>query len=983
MTTLLEKNKVVIQPWHSDLEKKIIETTVSIDYLIKWIDKRIWKDKNTPPAIPIKGIGNKVLVLQSATGSGKSTIIPPYLYNKYNEEHGGRGILVTQPKIITTQSIPFDIVHYNKNLKLGDNIGYQTGTLTKKNNRGILFCTVGILLQFLKTLNDKQFLNKYRFIIIDEVHDRSSDLEIVLFYIKQLLTRMWKDSECPFVILMSGTLQPEALMNYFECPRENYIEVRGASFPIQDEFTKYDVPDYLNYIMSKIAEIHINNISDITEDKSTSITYSANNNTTEKSTNELKERKKKSNIKDNDIELISLSYDDMVKDNTNIKEKVEKPKLIDGSFIIDESQEIDVQPDISKNQLHVNNFNIKNTFEPIQEIQKQVNYSVRDIIVFVQGRAQITEIENKIHKLNTELFSKGYTYAKNVINNINTNENEKKNKANKNEKPDNTKYYLLPISLMSENIKQASKEYMNIFTDISNIDVEIYNIDNNGKPGEVIEKHKVSRRVIIATNSAETGLTIESLKYCIDSGFVKELMFCPTHGCMTLINKNIAKNSSTQRRGRVGRKAPGIFYPMYTKETFDYMPVFTFPEIVKEDITMVLLELIIKLTETQIHEIDVTEKNIYETISRNDASFNQFQKLDRNKLYHKSKIEKDFKELYFQTYKFSQQWYKLVNGDVFEAQNLDFIQYPSSDSMSYSLEKLHVLGFIDHEFKPTIYALLGIKFRKIKLDNIKMILAGYYYGANILDLITIACCVQEKNNIGIRRNKYKPRNPLNLSEKECQYYYKLVFADEFIEYLFIWNDFMNIINNIGELLNKKSTNINEIILPSNYLTHWCEANSFKLQGLLYVIELRDEIINDMVTIGLNPYYNSLEIPRGKYNLVNILNKNLSEGIEEIKKIKNCIYEGYKMNYCIWDSNINKYISPIFHLPLTISNILINPLIPTDKIKDDIQTRPKHIVVSEFVCREVFMSKNNSYELTCGDISVLDNYVDIDVAFYQN
>ena len=1134
MATLLEKNKIISQPWYSALEKKKIETMRSINYLVDWIDKRIWRDKNTQPSIPIKGIGNKVLVLKSATGSGKSTIIPPYLYNKYNE-HGGRGIIITQPKVITTQSIPFDIITYNKNLKLGDNIGYQTGTLTKKNKNGILFCTVGILLQFLKTLNDKQFMSKYRFIIIDEVHERSIDLEIVLFYIKQLLIRMWKDSECPFVILMSGTLQPEQLLNYFECPKDNFIEVEGSSFPIEDKFANYDVSNYLDYIVDKICNIHINNIED----------FNPQNDEMESKERE-RDKKDSQDLQSNNLlnkqtdNLLNKQTDNLLNKQTDNLLNTQSPQLLNGSFIIDESLNLNLnssEPEITNS---INN-KIQNSFDVLPVQKKVKNTSVRDIMIFVQGQAQIKYIENKINMLNTEIFSKGYKFAHDYINNKPPEKEKRKhnkekkggqlnkssldnfardrNQLNKSSldnfvqrdqlnkssldnfvqrdqlnkssldnfaqrdqlnkssldnfaqrdqlnkssldnfaqldqlnkssldnfvqrdqlnkssldnfardrnqlKPDNfaqrdqldnftqqnnsdlanpdldnpdlAKYYLLPISLMSDNIKQASKEYMNIFTDVENLTTEIYNFDEK-EQREVIEIYKVSRRVILATNSAETGLTINSLKYCIDSGYVKELMFCPTFNCLSLVNKNVTKNSSIQRRGRVGRKAPGVFHAVYTKETFDYMPVFTYPEIVKEDITIILLELIIKKTNTEILTVDVEDKNLYDTIDRNDDSFKYFLKLDSAKTYYEGKEKKDFKETYYQTSKFTQQWYKLFIGDVFESQNLDFIQYPSSDSMSYSLEKLHILGFIDHEFKPTLHGIYGIRFRKMKIENIKMILAGYYHGANILDLITISCCIQESNNIGIRRNKYKPRNPLDLTDQESRYYYKLVFADEFIEYLFIWNDFMKLIDNIGEVINKKSININDVILPNNYLKHWCDANSFKLQGLIQVIQLRDEVINDMMSIGLNPYYNSLEIPKGKYNLVNILNRNIGEGLEEIKKIKKCIYEGYKLNYCTWDANINKYISVIFHIPISIKNVITDPLLNnactennadtattpnSESTANSIQIRPKHIVVSGFLCREVPMTKC-AYEFTCGEISVLDNYVDVDPTFYQN
>jgi hypothetical protein len=119
----------------------------------------------------------------------------------------------------------------------------------------------------------------------------------------------------------------------------------------------------------------------------------------------------------------------------------------------------------------------------------------------------------------------------------------------------------------------------------------------------------------------------------------------------------------------------------------------------------------------------------------------------------------------------------------------------------YGLEKLYTLGFISQDYKPTLFGYYASKFRKIKLENVRMIMSGYANKANVLDLITIACFLEVgANEIGIKRNKYVCQNPLNLTPEQADYYYKILFADEFVEYIFIWQEFMNAVDTLGKSL---------------------------------------------------------------------------------------------------------------------------------------------------------------------------------------
>ena len=73
-----------------------------------------------------------------------------------------------------------------------------------------------------------------------------------------------------------------------------------------------------------------------------------------------------------------------------------------------------------------------------------------------------------------------------------------------------------------------------------------------------------SRKVVVATNIAETSLTINGIVYIIDSGFIKQTSFNPRTGMESLMVTPISRASANQRAGRAGRVCPGKAFRLYT-----------------------------------------------------------------------------------------------------------------------------------------------------------------------------------------------------------------------------------------------------------------------------------------------------------------------------------------------------------------------------------------------------------------------------------
>ena len=99
------------------------------------------------------------------------------------------------------------------------------------------------------------------------------------------------------------------------------------------------------------------------------------------------------------------------------------------------------------------------------------------------------------------------------------------------------------------------------------------------------------RRIVLATNIAETSLTIEGVGVVIDSGLTRRLQYDPSTGMNRLITVNTSRASAEQRKGRAGRLGPGVCYRLYSRHAFQSMIPFTPPEILVSDISSLLLEL--------------------------------------------------------------------------------------------------------------------------------------------------------------------------------------------------------------------------------------------------------------------------------------------------------------------------------------------------------------------------------------------------------
>jgi HrpA-like RNA helicase len=619
LPTLLRKGFIVDKN-----DSPILEDVVPLDHVMEWFKLKSDFSK----------MSDRVLILKSSTGSGKSTILPPAFFHRVISN---KVVACTQPRILNALSIPKQIVAYYTDsiipLVLGKNIGFSTSSQSVRiTGPGILYMTIGILYVQLSNTSDEEFIKKYSCIFIDEAHERSILLDMTVYLLKRLLERNMFNKECPYVVIMSATLDTNLFSKYFNS--DDAILIKGESYPI----TEYFIPQ--------------------------------------------------------------ISNKGVFSDAVDIVLKFHKENLSDAS-------------------------------------------KFRDVLIFVSGLSDITQLKKMIGDLNT-------TECKTDP--------------------------ILPIEVTSDSVKRNPTE---IFEDISKIKMKI---------GDAMVQP--TRRVFIGTNVAETGVTIETLKCVIDLGFFKSSEMNPVLESSLLITKPVTQSMHIQRRGRVGRQAPGICYNVFTTIDYDRLLHQQFSDIIKDELTSELLNLIVQNNKS----IDkkTTVKNNLQT---------------------------------FET-------------EAFDIFGVDFLEQPSIQHIQYSLNKMFYLGAIDAKGQLTKLGYLMSRIKEIPIEQSAMLLWGYVYDVAIIDLVHIILM------LSVRVVKIAHDGETD------------IYNDDFIAGIFEFNSYFG---------NVRDGATEELFV------------------------LREKILLSLSLCGMDPYKNySKQLVTQPTNY------------EYVKRLKQCIYEGFKMNVMRWN-----------------------------------------------------------------------------------
>jgi len=815
LPTLLRKGFLIPPDYASAVEKTEMADTVPIQYIMNFLSDKTPSRRGTEPRQKAKSFGDKVIVLKSSTGSGKSTALPASLFLTFGERTG-KNFVITQPRVLTAIDIATKIPDDYPTIKLDVNIGYSTGSFKRlPKEKGVIFCTVGTVTQQLTSMTAEEFMKRYSYVIIDEVHDRSLETDTCLFLLKKLLKDNFADKECPMVILMSATFNEKIFIDFFEVPRQNFIQVEGQTFHKEVHFPAYSVTDGIKYASILARKIHLENFKDIVE-----------------------------------------------------------------------------------------------------------NRSVRDILIFVHVNNIVHEIAQEMHQFNSKLYRGEVPSVHELDQALQHLKVQEKSGGG-----GNLKNYILPVELTSATFKLGGLDYQNLFADMNAVWVPVW---KNEK--EIGEKKpdtwvRPTRRIIVCTNVAETGVTIDTLKYCIDTGYVMSVEFNPEIDCSLMLEKNVTQGMAVQRKGRVGRKAPGDWYPVFTEETMGKFQENQFPNIIVEDVSNVLLSIILRESQAQVVPAKKKDRSWYKH-ALNDPTK-----------------------------------YILQQNASLKFEGMDFIELPSADSINYAIHKLFGLGFIDAQLQVTPFGYYSNQIRFLTLEAKRMIFSGFTHRVNILQLITIATLVEVSPRL-LKSGKKLVVPPILLGPDQS-YYFNNGIQDTFIESLCIFELFQEEVAASVRQLYKAMLHAHG--KPVKYdcesrIKAWCAKHELDYEGWLLVVQKRDEYISLFLEVGINIFYSQGE------TMVQLLRRGFAESLEYIKRIKSCIRDGYGMRLLQWNAHVQGYQSVLRKTTVTVKSPIISK-----------QNPPQFLVCNDFL---VVRSMKGFYEIKAGDfVSVLDNFVDVDETLY--
>ena len=198
---------------------------------------------------------NDVTICMAATGSGKTTQIPQLLLDDAIDRGKGAfcNVVCTQPRRIAAISVAQRVANERgESLGSRSSIGYQVRFDAKLPDfyGSLTFCTTGIFLKRMQNallggMHSGRSLDDVTHVVVDEVHERDVDTDLLLVVLKRLLAVRKAQNKPIKIILMSATIDPSLFREYFKDEHglpAPVIEVPGRSFPVVKHFLDETIP---------------------------------------------------------------------------------------------------------------------------------------------------------------------------------------------------------------------------------------------------------------------------------------------------------------------------------------------------------------------------------------------------------------------------------------------------------------------------------------------------------------------------------------------------------------------------------------------------------------------------------------------------------------------------------------------------------------------------------------------------------------------
>ncbi|XP_053680486.1 probable ATP-dependent RNA helicase kurz [Anopheles nili] len=474
---------------------------------------------------------NKITIVAGETGSGKTTQIPQFLYEA---GYGERGLIgITEPRRVAAVAMSKRVaVEMNLSTDIVSYLIRYEGNVTERTK--LKFMTDGVLL---KEIEGDFLLSKYSCIILDEAHERSVYTDILMGLLSRIVRLREKRGNNPLrVIIMSATLRVQDFTEnkklFLDTPP--VISIDSRQYPVTVHFNRTTPADYLREALLKTVKIH-------TKLPPGGILIFL---TGQKEVNTMVRKLRK---------LFPLR---------ERKDEAAEAAVADGKATTvdqdeskdDEELEFDEVPGKkrTRNKTLAAGGRRRNRGTVTLPVLPQINLDAYDLPHVDDTEADLAEEMDSESELDEDDME---------TENIGAEELEKSISELRKTDP----LWVLPLYSMLSPDKQQ----------------RIFETIPDG-----------ARLCVVATNVAETSLTIPDIRYVVDCGRQKTKLYDKTTGVTAFVVTYTSKASANQRAGRAGRVAPGHCYRLYSSAVYnDEFVEFAPPEVQQKPVDGLVLQM--------------------------------------------------------------------------------------------------------------------------------------------------------------------------------------------------------------------------------------------------------------------------------------------------------------------------------------------------------------------------------------------------------
>ncbi|RWS31417.1 putative ATP-dependent RNA helicase YTHDC2-like protein [Leptotrombidium deliense] len=580
---------------------------------------------------------NNVVLISGDTGCGKTTQVPQFILEYSTFAGKPCRVITTEPRRLAALSVA-ERVAFERGENIGQTVGYQIRLESKVSPKTLLtFCTNGVLLRTL--MGGDNGLSNITHILIDEVHERDRLSDLLLLIIREMLSKFSHLK----LIVMSATIDTERFSRYFgDCPviRVSGIQHKVSTFFLEDvlKLTNYWTPE-----MKKCEK------SLKQRDKKQQVLFewccSRNTNTSQSFQDDVLYQSNAHSLEENneklDLDLdpnLKKAVDDAIKISLFNGKNEDFEELL--SLIMNENVSVDYQhsetgvtaliaavchgkiiyietllslgasitlctPNNWDAVKWAKNTNQSEVCELLEAYWQCCNERSQGAVEFenIEKVPDLSDEEKQLLEIYHRSFNDEEVDIKLILALL-----QKICLEGDFSTPDEAKGAILVFLPGYDEIVNLRELILSDFQHFDSNKYVLFTLHSQMQSNDHKRVFKRVppdvRKIILATNLAETSITIDDVMYVIDSGKVKEKSYEPSLGVSMLKSTWISQASAVQRSGRAGRCRSGVCYHLFSKYRYSKMSAYQIPEILR----------------IPIHELCLQSK----LLAANNCSINEF-----------------------------------------------------------------------------------------------------------------------------------------------------------------------------------------------------------------------------------------------------------------------------------------------------------------------------------------------------------------------